>query len=62
MTLIYKVLRTMNEILGTRINIKFCKSKLGLEINKINVTHSGYNKKYKIYYVSYRHNINLLFI
>jgi len=26
--------RTMDEILGTRINIKFCKSKLELEIKR----------------------------
>jgi len=34
MTLVYKILRTVNEILGTRINNKFWKSKLGLEIKR----------------------------
>jgi len=48
----------MNKILGTGINIKFLKLKLGLEI-KCNV--QRIQIKYKTY-VSYKHNINVLFI
>jgi len=48
----------MDRILGIGINIKFWKSKLGLE-NKCNV--QRIQIKYKTY-VSYKHNINVLFI
>jgi len=48
----------MDKILGTGINIKFWKSKLGLKI-KCNV--QWIQIKYDIY-VSYKRNINLLFI
>jgi len=49
----------MDEILGIKINIKFWKSKLGLEF-KYNA--QWIQIKYKTYIVLYRHNINLLFI
>jgi len=46
----------MDEILKTKINIKFWKSKLGLEIKRNAID----TNKIQDIYVSYRHNINLL--
>jgi len=48
----------MDEILGTKTNIKFWESKLGVEIKR---NAQWIQKKYKTH-ISCRYNINLLFM